>query len=193
MTEDSSERQRLLELVAGSCLEHGVADLTLRRVGQAVGSNNRMLLYYFGSKEEMISAALNTASQRFPELQKAFELLDRPGRSLERRLDDAWRALSADANLPFIRLFFEVFGLAAHQPGRFDDFLGRVGRDWAERVAVVLRKEGLRPAAARRTGREVVALWRGLQLDLLSSGDRRRVDRTHATAAARIAAVVRPA
>jgi len=188
--EDSQERQRLLELVAGYCLEHGVADLTLRRVGQAVASNNRMLLYYFGSKEQMISAALNTASQRFPELRKAFDLLDVPGRPLERRLDAAWRALSADANLPFIRLFFEVFGLAAHQPGRFDDFLGRVGHDWAGRVAVVLRREGLRPADARRTGREVVALWRGLQLDLLSSGDRRRVDRTHATAAARIAAVV---
>ncbi|MET0326473.1 MAG: TetR/AcrR family transcriptional regulator [Ilumatobacteraceae bacterium] len=190
MPMDSQERERLLELVAGYCLEHGVADLTLRRVGQSVGSNNRMLLYYFGSKEQMISAALKTAGQRFPELLHAFELLDVADRPLHRRLDDAWRAISAEANLPFIRLFFDVFGLAAHQPGRFDDFLGRVGHDWAERVAVVLRKEGLRPAQARRTGREVVALWRGLQVDLLTSGDRGRVDRTHTAAAQRIAATV---
>ena len=37
MAEESSERQRLLDLVAGYCIEHGVADLTLRRVAEAVG------------------------------------------------------------------------------------------------------------------------------------------------------------
>jgi AcrR family transcriptional regulator len=44
------ERERLLGLVAGYVLEHGIADLTLRRLAAAIGSNNRMLLYYFGSR-----------------------------------------------------------------------------------------------------------------------------------------------
>jgi len=45
-----SEPDRLLRLTAGYVLEHGIADLTLRRLGQAIGTNNRMLLYYFGSR-----------------------------------------------------------------------------------------------------------------------------------------------
>lgn len=182
----SPEHDRLLDLVADYCLEHGVADLTLRRVARAVGSNNRMLLYYFGSKEAMISAALQRAAQRFPQLLNAFDLLDDPTRPLAQRLDDTWLAISADVNLPFIRLFFEVFGLAAHQPGRFDSYLGNVGHEWSERVAAVVRRNGATPAASRRIGTEIVALWRGLQMDLLSSGERTRIDRTHRDAVNRV-------
>lgn len=186
MATTSPERERLLDLVADYCLERGVADVTLRGVASAVGSNNRMLLYYFGSKEAMISAALQHAALRFPQLLNAFELLEQSTRTLPERLDDTWRAISADVNLPFIRLFFEVFGLAAHQPGRFDAYLGNVGHEWSERVAAVLRREGATPAAAGRTGTEIVALWRGLQMDLLSSGERKRIDRTHREAVNRL-------
>jgi AcrR family transcriptional regulator len=189
VAEDSAERRRLLDLVAGYCLDHGVADLTLRKAARAVGSNNRMLLYYFGSKEQMIATALVAAGDRFPLVQRSFEQLDGDG-PLARRLDAAWRSLSADVNLPFIRLFFEVLGLAIHQPGRFDDFLGSVNHLWVDRVTAVLRREGLTPAAARRAGREVVAVWRGLQLDLVTGHERGPVDRAHAAAAARIAAAV---
>jgi len=185
----TSEQQRLLDLVAGYCIEHGVAELTLRRVAEAVGSNNRMLLYYFGSKEQLIATALVAAGERFPLVLRSFELLEAPG-PLDKRLNAAWRSLSAEVNLPFIRLFFEVFGLAIHQPGRFDTFLGSVSHQWADRVTAVLRREGLTDAAARRTGREIVALWRGLQLDLISGHERGPLDRAHAAAASRIAAAV---
>jgi AcrR family transcriptional regulator len=190
MPEDSKERRRLLDLVAGYCIEHGVADMTLRRVAEAVGSNNRMLLYYFGSKEQMIATALIAAGERFPLVLQSFERLESTDGPLDRRLDAAWRSLSADVNLPFIRLFFEVFGLAIHQPGRFDEFLGSVSHQWADRVTAVLRREGMTAAAARRTGREVVALWRGLQLDLVSGHERGPLDRAHAAAASRIAAAL---
>jgi AcrR family transcriptional regulator len=186
--EESAERQRLLDLVAGYCIEHGVADLTLRRVAEAVGSNNRMLLYYFGSKEQMIATALVAAGARFPLVLRSFERLESTDGPLDRRLDAAWRSLSAEVNLPFIRLFFEVLGLAIHQPGRFDEFLGSVSHQWADRVTAVLRREGMTAAAARRTGREIVALWRGLQLDLVSGYERGPLDRANAAAAARIAA-----
>jgi AcrR family transcriptional regulator len=189
VAEDSSERRRLLDLLAGYCIEHGVADLTLRRAAEAVGSNNRMLLYYFGSKERMIATALIAAGERFPLVLRSFDKLEADG-PLADRLNAAWRSLSADVNLPFIRLFFEVLGLAIHQPGRFDDFLGSVSHQWADRVTAVLRREGLTDAAARRTGREIVALWRGLQLDLVSGHERGPLDRAHTAAAARIAAAV---
>jgi AcrR family transcriptional regulator len=187
--EVSSERERLLALVAGYCVEHGVAELTLRRVAEAVGSNNRMLLYYFDSKEQLISAALIAAGARFPLVLRSFEELE-DDRPLGRRLDAAWRSLSADVNLPYIRLFFEVLGLAIHQPGRFDEFLGSVSHQWADRLTAVLRREGMTSTAAARTGREIVALWRGLQLDLVSGHERGPLDRAHAAAAARIAASI---
>ena len=190
VTEESQERQRLLELVAAYCLENGVADLRLRGVAEAVGSNNRMLLYYFGSKEQLIASALFAAADRFPRVRGAFDVLETSDAPLDDRLVAAWRSLSAEENRPFIGLFFEVLGLAIHQPGRFDDFLASVSHQWVDRVAAVLRREGFGRTHAARTAREIVALWRGLQLDLVAGHPRRALDAANAAVAGRVAAMV---
>ena len=186
VTGEADERQRLLALIATYCLENGVGDLTLRSLGQAIGTNNRMLLYYFSSKENLIAEALAEATSRFPGIVGALDFLDDHDRPLDARIDDAWRALSAEM-VP-MRLFFEVFGLAAHHPGRFDNYLRIVGQEWTERAAKALRADGVPASEARLLGRQIVALWRGLQFDLISSGERRAIDATHAAAARSIAA-----
>jgi len=175
------ESDRLLRLTAGYVLEHGIAGLTLRRLSTAIGSNNRMLLYYFGSKEQLISRALLVASTGFPALSSAISALD-GHEPLVDRLNACWAGIAAAENLPFHRLFFEVFGVAAHQPGRFDEFLASVGHDWVNQVAGYLRADGVPPPAAASLARELVALWRGLQFDLLSTGDAATVAATHAAA-----------
>ena len=186
MTRDADERQRLLSLIADYCLANGVGDLTLRSLGQAIGTNNRMLLYYFSSKENLIAEGLAEATSRFPGIVGTLDFLDDHAQPLEVRLDNAWKALSAEM-VP-MRLFFEVFGLAAHHPGRFDNYLRIIGQEWTDRVAKALRADGVPAADARLLGREIVALWRGLQFDLISSGERRAIDATHTAAARSIAA-----
>ncbi|WP_169316679.1 TetR/AcrR family transcriptional regulator [Actinacidiphila oryziradicis] len=184
---DLPERDRLLRLTADYVLEYGVAEMTLRRLGQAIGTNNRMLLYYFGSKEELISAALVEAGGRFPILARAFAILDEQDRPLAERIMAAWDAVAAAENLPFHRTFFEVLGLAAHRRGRFDAFLGSVGSDWRDQVAASLHGSGVPEPAASDLAQELVALWRGLQLDLITSGDRAATDRANAAAARSLA------
>ncbi|NGO07151.1 TetR/AcrR family transcriptional regulator [Streptomyces sp. HC44] len=187
---EENERTRLLRLSADHILAHGIAGLSLRGIGKAVGSNNRMLLYYFGSKEELIAAALTEAGGRFPLLERVFRLLDDRGQPLRTRLEAAWELLSADENLPLHRVFFEVLGLAGYQRGRFDAFLGSVATDWRGRVATALRAEGVPADRADDLARELVSLWRGLQLDLLTAGDRAATLRVNAEAAASFAARV---
>jgi AcrR family transcriptional regulator len=177
------ERDRLMRLTVDHVLEHGVAEMTLRGLGRAIGTNNRMLLYYFGSKEQLIGQAVNAAAQRFPAFTAAMSALDDPGVPLVDRLLAAWRGIAQPENLPFLRLFFEIFGQAAHNPGRFDTFLSRVGHDWTNKVAGALRAEGVPEPDAGRLAREVVALWRGLQFDLLSTGDAEAVAASYAATA----------
>jgi AcrR family transcriptional regulator len=181
------ERDRLLRLTADYILEYGVAEMTLRRLGKAIGTNNRMLLYYFGSKEELISAALVELGSRYPILAKAFTVMDDPDRPLRERIVDAWEAVAAPENIPFHRVFFEVVGLAAHQGGRFDAFLKVIGNDWRVLVAASLRRDGVPAPAADTLARELVALWRGLQLDLITSGDRAGTAEANADAAVSLA------
>jgi AcrR family transcriptional regulator len=181
------ERDRLLRLTADYVLQRGIAGMTLRGLGTAIGTNNRMLLYYFGSKEQLIGQALTAAAQRFPAFGAAMTALDDPGVPLVDRLLAAWRGIAAPENLPFLRLFFEVFGQAAHNPGRFDGFLARVGHDWTNQVAGALRAEGVPAADASLLAREIVAVWRGLQFDLLSTGDAAPVAASYAGTAAAFA------
>jgi len=174
-------------LVADYCVEHGVADLTLRSVGTAVGTNNRMLLYYFGTKEGLIIAALREAIGRFAQLEGMFRAMSEPTQPLQSRLIAAWRAISAESNMPYLRLFFEVFGLAAQHPERFGEFLETVGREWTDRVAKILRDEGVPSTEARPMARHLVAVWRGLQFDLIASGERANIERSYAVVAAQLA------
>ncbi len=180
------ERDRLRALVADYCLLNGVATLTLRSVSDAVGTNNRMLLYYFGSKEEMIAEALTEAKARFPGVEKAFEILADRDLTLVDRLQSAWRSIAAPDNVEYLRLFFEVFGLAVREPERYAHFIDG-GRSWPRRVARILRAEGVPTAEARTMARELVALWRGMQFDLLAGGNRKAVEAMHDEAAERFA------
>jgi len=186
----SDRRARLLDRVVDYVLEHGIADLTLRRLADAVGSNNRMLLYYFGSREEIIVAAITAAEARFPGMQQILVRLDDPAVPLGDRLHATWATIADPANLPFHRLFFQVFGLAGFEQQRYAAFLGTIGSEWADHVAVAVETAGVPADEALTFGHEIVALWRGLQATLIGTGNTRLVNEAAARATAALLARV---
>ncbi|MFI8595478.1 TetR family transcriptional regulator [Microbacterium sp. NPDC078428] len=161
------ERQRLLGLVVNLILRDGVIDLSLSAIARAIGSNNRMLLYYFGSKQELIGEAALVAFDRFPRLRDMFDRLRDAG-DLEERLIAAWDDLADPESRPYVRLFFQRFGIAMRDPDEWGDFIERVGREWVEEVDAVLRAEGFDGGDARAAATQIIALFRGLQFLLLS-------------------------
>lgn len=164
-------RDELLERIVDYVVEHGIAQLTLRGLAAAVGSNNRMLLYYFGSREALIVEALHGAEPRFPGMAGVLVALDDRDAPLESRLQGAWQLIADPANRAFHRLFFEIFGLAGFERERFDALLGAIGTEWVSHAAAAFEDAGASPEGALVLGHETVALWRGLQLSLLSLGD----------------------
>jgi AcrR family transcriptional regulator len=181
--ETGSDRRRdLLDRVVDHVLEHGVADLTLRGLSAAVGSNNRMLLYYFGSRDELIITALEAAGTRFPSMQSLLGVIDDATVPLDDRLDAVWRIIASPENLPYHRLFFQIFGLAGFEQERFTRLLDTVGTEWAAHVAQAFQDEGVDAAEATVLAHQVVALWRGLQATLISTGDLDLVNRAAAGA-----------
>ena len=191
--ESSDKRAELLERVVDHVLDHGVGQLTLRGLATAVGSNNRMLLYYFGSREELVVAALHGAERRFPGIVGVVDHLAGPDLPLDQRLLAVWRTVSDPVNQPFNRLFFEVFGLASFDRERYASLLGDIGSEWVGQVAAAYRAEGVEEARAESLAHETVALWRGLQATLLSAGASAAVDRAAVDATAALVARVRAA
>lgn len=169
-----TERDRLLGLAVDYVLANGVASLTLRGLAAAIGSNNRMLLYYFGSKDQLTMEALDAASSRFPRFRSISRRLRTSPADLANRLSDAWNGISAAETRPFARLFFEVFGLAVNRPDIYRAWLENVAHELVADVAATFEREGMGEAAAQVLARELVGCWRGLQMDLLSSADERR-------------------
>ncbi|NAZ83987.1 TetR family transcriptional regulator [Kineococcus sp. R8] len=176
------ERDRLLHLVADHVLDHGVTSLTLRGLGRATGSNNRMLLYYFGSKEALVGEALRCVGrERFPTFEFAWGRLAGGDEPLRTALQHVWEAIADPANLDFCRLFFEVFGQAARAREGYGELLDDIA-GWQRPAAARLRREGLSPAAAQARATELVALWRGLQMTLIMTADPAHVHRVQAEA-----------
>ncbi|WP_210480089.1 TetR/AcrR family transcriptional regulator [Naasia sp. SYSU D00948] len=165
--EPKPEARRLLALVTDYMLEHGVGATTLSGMARAIGSNNRMLLYYFGSKEALLGLAMVEAYGRFPSLSGLMAGL-REGEDIEERLRWGWRKIADEENRPFLRLLFELYGVAARMPQRHREFFEQVSREWPPELAAVLRQRGFDAGRAESLAVQILALWRGLQLALLA-------------------------
>jgi len=61
---DVSRRDQLLDQVTDHVLEHGLIGLTLRPVAASIGTSDRMLLYHFGSRDELVTAVVTRTEER---------------------------------------------------------------------------------------------------------------------------------
>ena len=167
---DSPERARLLGLATDLILREGVIDMSLSAIARGIGSNNRMVLYYFGSKQGLLDEAAQAAFERFPRLRDMFARLAGDG-PIEQRLLAVWEDLSAPENHPFLRLFFQQFGTAMRDRDGWDAFTDRIAHEWIDATAEVLRRDGIGADDARVAATQLVGLWRGLQFLTLTGVD----------------------
>src|SRR5260370_38611063 len=63
-TVNEARPAQLLDAIVVYLVKHGVSELSLRPLAKAVRSSPRVLLYYFGSKEELVARALERMRER---------------------------------------------------------------------------------------------------------------------------------
>ena len=159
---DRARREALLDGAVDYAVAHGVVDLSLRPLAAALGTQAPVLLHHFGSKEQLLSAVLNRVRDRLRAVGR-----DAEATTPRAGLGAVWAWVSAPAQAPFLRLFFECYGLALRHPDRYGQFLDGVVQDWLDEPM----------AAVDDTSATIaIAVTRGLVLDLLTTGDRARVD-----------------
>jgi AcrR family transcriptional regulator len=182
---DSARRDEVLELAYRYVLERGMTGLSLRPLAAAVGSSPRVLLFLFGSKDELVRALL--ARARAHEL----ELLDRVRESsvagdLSEATWAVWGWLAADEHQSLLRLWAEGYTRSLVEPdGPWAGFARATVEDWLALLASA-QAPGVRDTAAGVAERTLaLAVLRGALLDLLATDDTERataaVDR-HLTA-----------
>ena len=64
MSVREKRRAAALDRIADHMLAHGLADSSLRALAQTAGTSDRMLLYYFAGKDDILVSALGTIATR---------------------------------------------------------------------------------------------------------------------------------
>ncbi|MFF4546662.1 TetR/AcrR family transcriptional regulator [Streptomyces sp. NPDC001435] len=171
---DGGRRAQLVDAAVDHVVAHGIGDLSLRRLGAAIGVSHRMLIHYFGSKEQLLVEIVRTSERRQRELLSRLRL--EPGLSPADVARQLWQQLTDPRLAGQERLFFEICGQALRGRPEAVPVLEGLVTDWLEPLVAAEVDAGAEPAAARNRARLGLATVRGLLLDLLATGDRAGVD-----------------
>lgn len=71
---DVDRRSQLVNAAVDYVAAHGFADLSLRGLGAAIGVSHRMLIHYFGSKEQLLVEIVRMSERRQRDLLSRFRL-----------------------------------------------------------------------------------------------------------------------
>jgi AcrR family transcriptional regulator len=170
---DVQRRAELLDAVVDYAVDRGLSELSWRPLSAALGITPTTLVHHFGSKEQMLQAMLGRLRARI-----FTATSDDTGRQpdLATAARAVWTRSSQPRRAAEFKLFFAVYGQALQAPHQFADFLDHVVADW---LNALIESQGAHtdPATAADTATMVIATIRGLLLDLLTTGDRVRVQR----------------
>ncbi|MFF1810614.1 TetR/AcrR family transcriptional regulator [Streptomyces sp. NPDC058251] len=171
---DGDRRAQLVNAAVDYVAAHGIADLSLRGLGAAIGVSHRMLIHYFGSKEHLLVEIVRTSEQRQRDLLSRLSL--EPGLSPADAARLLWQQLTDPRLAGQERLFFEICGHALRGRPEATPALEGLVNDWLEPLVAAEVAAGTDPLVARNRARLGLATVRGLLLDLLATGDRDGVD-----------------
>ncbi len=160
-------RQRLLDACTDHALEHGLP-ARLGPLAEATGTSSRMLLYHFGTRDGLLREILGQARERQVEAFTALLRL-RPGEPYPATLTRAWAAISGPQGEPYLRMFSRLHD-AAGEP-LWPGFRRAATTDWLAPL-----QEGMGSLGRPELATVVLAVIRGLLMDLDATGD---VARTH--------------
>jgi AcrR family transcriptional regulator len=171
----SARKTELLEAAYAYALEHGMGDLTLRPLAEAISSSPRVLLYLFGSKDDLVRAVL--ARARTDELAMLDALRQYHGHAdLAGAASELWDWLSDPHHRGVLRLWVESYARSLIDPaGPWGTFARQTVTDWLELLAEYQPPRLRRTTAGRSQCTAALALLRGALLDLLATDDHRRV------------------
>ncbi len=161
-------KSRLLDACADYALAHGLPD-RLEPLATATGTSARMLIYHFGTRDALLRAVLGRARQH--QLDTFGDLLRvRPDEPYTATLARAWTSITGVEGRPYLRMFGQLRENAGQQ--LWPDFRRAATTDWLGPL-----EDGLRSIGRPELATLVLAVIRGLLMDLDATADSARTDR----------------
>lgn len=149
----------LLAEALATALDVGLSQLSFGRVAERAGTSDRMVVYYFPTKDDLLSEVLVAVGLHLQQVLGG--VIPAAGSDHRGLAAAAWPALARPAVDPYLALFFEANGLAAAGREPFRTLVPQLVDLWIEWLAGFV--EGT-PARRRAEGAAAIALVDGLLL-----------------------------
>jgi AcrR family transcriptional regulator len=157
----SDRRQQLAEGATDYVLEHGLLGLSLRPLAAALGTSDRMLLYHFRDKDDLVATILRTSNDRSVRALRAL----RPSVDVRRAVLDLWRTVNSPEQSQCQRLYVQAAALGVLGTEPYTSVVTEANELWIHTLANHLGASGVPTGAAHRAATLVDATFMGLQLD----------------------------
>lgn len=147
----------------------GLAGFSLDTLAPQLGTSSRMLVYYFGSKDELLGRIVYAVRN---DTVDAFA--NQPATSITEAIDQWWNYYRA--NLADMQFFFHLASRSFEEHDKFEEFSSTAVGLWTSYFHQSLRGVTKTDAEAQAIARLALATVRGLMVDLLITGDTTRVE-----------------
>lgn len=154
-------REAAIERMADHLLARGTTGASLRALAAAAGTSDRMLLYYFADKDELIAAVYARIGARFTALLEA-GFADGARRTPEALLAELWAAMASPAVAPFMRFWLDVASAAARGAATERAVAGGIAQGFAEWIEA--RLDIAEPDARAHAAARLLATIDGMML-----------------------------
>ncbi|MBO9524462.1 MAG: TetR family transcriptional regulator [Nocardioidaceae bacterium] len=158
-------RERVLEEAWRLLAEKGLADLTLAELGRRVDTSASHLLYYFGSKDDLLLEVVRWSESQLREA-RAAALATGSVQTRLRRFCELY--LPSEPGDPRWLLWIELWPRALRSTSLGEHY-GDFDAEWRADLAALLEEAGARDATAR--ARRICALLDGLSVALVLGED----------------------
>jgi len=166
----SNRKEQLRDAALAYLVEHGLTGVSLRPMAAQLGTSARILIFHFKSKEGLMTEVMEELHAR---LQASFlKLSESPDRSVP-PLKRFWLWARDRKNFVYLRLLYESQIAAARDGKQYGRHLKKSSTDW-QRLVFQRLSESVR---SQELATLCIAVFDGLFLELIVTGDRQRLTR----------------
>ena len=126
-------KEEILDEALEVALEAGLSRLTFGSLALRLGISDRMVVYYFPSKDDLIREVLVSMGLRLQ--QTLGEAFTEPATDYLALVASAWPVLARPAADPIFAMFFEAMGLAASGRDPYNALMPALVDAWVEWLA----------------------------------------------------------
>jgi AcrR family transcriptional regulator len=183
-------RQRYLEAVVELMIVEGRVDQTLDALAAAAGTSDRMLVYYFETRDALVAEAVRLLRERRRQLANTVMTRISLAPTAIEGIRDGLLWLTEPEQIAVTRLLRTTTARALRGEELFEEFVDLTIGDWIEEATLTGRRLGADAETAPVFATLLVALGDALAVDRYATTDLDRIEASIMSAASLLAGLV---